>query len=154
MKTAKFFDNDKDAPKPNKPNHIGVAVIICNNDGILFEKRSDSNLWSLIGGGLKINEDLVDCAIRETFEETGIKIDRIKLNFYKIYDNPNRIASYPDGNVLRIITVAYTCKLDVLSDLKLSSESEDLKFINIADLHKYNIAKTHLSIIKDYLKSE
>lgn len=68
---------------------------------MLLEYRKDSDLWAVVGGGLKIDENLKDCAVRRERKcmKPGINVDTQKLNFYKIYDNPTRIASYSDGNI-------------------------------------------------------
>ncbi len=54
MTEAKFYYKNADAPKPNKPTHIGVSAIIRDTNRILLERRTDSNRWSLIGGGLQM----------------------------------------------------------------------------------------------------
>ncbi len=147
---AKFFYKDKNAPKPNKPDHMGVTAIIMNNQKkVLLEKRSDSNRWSLIGGGLKINESLEQCLKREIYEETGLKID--KYNFIDICDDPTRIVQYPDGNVLRIITVVYKCYLDKLKRLLPSDESLELKFFYVDELIGIDIVETHRHIVDKYI---
>ncbi len=92
-------------PNPNKPNHIGVSVIIQYAHKISLEHRVDSNRLSIIGWGLNIDENLVSCATREVLEETGIKFDKNQMQFYEIYDDPLKITHYTDGNVLRVITV-------------------------------------------------
>ncbi|MBI9008658.1 MAG: NUDIX domain-containing protein [Tenericutes bacterium] len=150
MKETRFYYKDNSAPKPNKPNHIGTSIIIKYNNMILLEQRSDSNRWAIIGGGLKIKESLIDCAIRETLEETGINIAEDEIHFFKIYDDPSRIASYPDGNVLRVITVVYETVLDQLPDLICSSESKKNEFFSIDEIREIEIAETHKPIIEDY----
>ena len=107
MRQAQFFYHNKNAPKPNRPNHIGTSVLIEYRDKLLLEHRTDSETWAIIGGGLKTEESLAECAVREVYEETGIKLRENMLELYGIYDDPSRIASYPDGNVLRVITVVY-----------------------------------------------
>jgi 8-oxo-dGTP pyrophosphatase MutT (NUDIX family) len=79
MKNTQFYYKNVFAPKPNKPNHIGVSVIIQFDNKILLEHRVDSNRWAIIGGGLNIDEDLVSCAIREVYEETGLSLDKNQL---------------------------------------------------------------------------
>ncbi|MFX0547873.1 NUDIX domain-containing protein [Hathewaya histolytica] len=81
MGEAKFYYKDNNAPKPNKPIHIGTCSIIRYNGKVLFEKRTDSDRWALIGGGLKINESLEQCIIREVREETGLIISQESLRF-------------------------------------------------------------------------
>ncbi|MDD3171534.1 MAG: NUDIX domain-containing protein, partial [Bacilli bacterium] len=112
MKRATFYYKDEKAPKPNKPNHIGTSIFIEFDNKLLLEKRQDSGIWSLIGGGLEIDESLLEGIKRETFEETGIVLSDNNIDFYGIYDDPSRIACYPDGNILRVITVVYFARLD------------------------------------------
>jgi len=61
---------------------VGVAVIIIKNGKVLMHKRKNSHgdgTWSLPGGHLEFNESLEECAQRETFEETGMKIKNIRF---------------------------------------------------------------------------
>ena len=151
MRQAQFYYQDMHAPKPNQPNHIGTSVFISYNGELLLEHRKDSDTWAVVGGGLHTDETLAECAVREVYEETGIKLNVSDLLFYKIYDDPSRIASYPDGNVLRVITAVYHLKLEKLPVLTCSDESRELKFFSKKDLTDIKIANTHIPLIKDYL---
>lgn len=151
---AQFYYKDSNAPKPNRPNHIGTSVIIEWNNKILMEHRADSDTWAIIGGGLKIDETLEECAVREVFEETGIQLTEQDIELYGIYDDPSRIASYPDGNVLRVITIVYKVELIHCSELICSVGSQELKFVSKEELKELEIAKTHVPIIEDYLKEK
>ena len=150
MKNTHFYYKNVFAPKPNKPNHIGVSVIIQYENKILLEHRADSNRWAIIGGALNMDEDLVSCAIREVFEETGLKFDKNQLRFFNIYDDPSRITHYPDGNILRVITVVYHIKLLIYPTLKTSLESKELKFFSKDEIMLLKIAETHMPIIREY----
>ncbi|WP_186576998.1 NUDIX hydrolase [Aquibacillus kalidii] len=64
----------------------GCFSIVTNHKGeILLAKRKDYPLWDLPGGKLEQGEMLVDCAIRETKEETGyiISIKRKIGEYYQ-----------------------------------------------------------------------
>ena len=57
---------------------IGVGVIIRKNGKLLLGKRLGSHgsgTWGLPGGHLEAGEDVNDCAKRETFEETGMRVE-------------------------------------------------------------------------------
>ena len=153
MKEAKFYYGDKNAPIPNRPIHIGTCAIIRYNDRVLLEKRTDSNLWALIGCGLKMNESLEECILREIKEETGLKIQEESLCFLKVHSDPTRRAKYPDGNILRIITAVYQVEMSSIHKLICSEESEQLEYLTNEDLINLNIAETHRHIITDYLLS-
>ena len=151
MGEAKFYYRDNNAPKPNKPIHVGACAIIRYEDRVLLEKRTDSNRWALIGGGLKMDESLERCILREINEETGLEIQEESLSFLRVYSDPTRIAKYPDGNILRIITAVYQIEMNTKHELICSEDSEELKYFNLKELKDLNIAETHRHIITDYL---
>ena len=58
------------------PLRIGVGIILLNNENKVFVgKRIDNpeNFWQMPQGGVDSNEDFLDAAKRELFEETSIK---------------------------------------------------------------------------------
>ncbi len=65
----------KNTPYPR----VGVAVLILNDQGqILVGKRKNSHgasSWAPPGGHLEFSETFEACAVRETLEETGLKIE-------------------------------------------------------------------------------
>ena len=151
MKNAAFYYTDSTAPKPNKPNLIGATVLIEYNKRLLLEHRDDSERWAIIGGSLKVNESLMDCAIRETREETSINLDKDMVDLFKIYDDPSIIISYPDGNIYRSIMAVYYVKLLEQPNLVVSKESRELRFLSKTELKKIKIVETHIPILQDYL---
>ena len=151
MKKATFYYNDPTAPKPNKSNLIGATVLIEYNKRLLLEHRADSERWAIVGGSLKANESLMDCAIRETREETSINLDKDMVDLFKIYDDPSIIISYPDGNIYRSIMVVYYVKLLGQPNLIVSKESRELRFFSKTELKDVKIVETHIPILQDYL---
>ena len=61
-----------------KRPHVGVGILIINkrNQILLGKRKSKHGLatWGPPGGHLEFMETLEDCAMRETLEETGLKI--------------------------------------------------------------------------------
>ena len=66
-----------------KQVRVGIGVIISNSAGeMLLGKRKGSHssgTWSFPGGHLEYGETFEECAEREVFEETGLRISNIKL---------------------------------------------------------------------------
>jgi len=61
---------------------VGIGVIIVKDNKVLLGKRKNAHgadSWSFPGGHLEFNETWEECAIRETYEETGIKIKNLKF---------------------------------------------------------------------------
>ncbi len=61
---------------------VGVGVLIMDEEkNVLLGKRiieDGFGLWSTPGGFLEPNESIFECARRETFEETGLTLDKIE----------------------------------------------------------------------------
>ena len=55
----------------------GVNVIVFNDDEteVLLQKRRDFRIWALPGGHIESGEPWEKAGIRETFEETGYRIE-------------------------------------------------------------------------------
>jgi 8-oxo-dGTP diphosphatase len=68
----------------NRP-HIGVGVIIIKDNKVLIGTRigsHGSNTGHFPGGKLDYDEEVFDCAKRETLEEAGIKIKNLRIGPY------------------------------------------------------------------------
>jgi len=71
-----------------KGPNVGVGVIIVKDGKILLSKRRAAHgagTWSLPGGKLHFSETVEECARRELFEETGLKVS--KLQFAGVTDD-------------------------------------------------------------------
>jgi len=61
---------------------VGVGVILIKDGKVLMGKRKNAHgkgTWSFPGGHLEFNESWSDCAKRETFEESNLKIKKVRL---------------------------------------------------------------------------
>lgn len=76
-------NNPQSEAKLALPSRIGVGVIVFREDGaVLMGQRKGShgaNTWAFPGGHPDDGESHMDCAIRETFEETGLTLTHLCL---------------------------------------------------------------------------
>jgi 8-oxo-dGTP pyrophosphatase MutT (NUDIX family) len=69
MSVVKFYRGDpKNAPKTTMGAHLGANGILTWNGKILLEKRRDSDLWGLVGGGVKNWETEPQAMAREVYD--------------------------------------------------------------------------------------
>jgi 8-oxo-dGTP diphosphatase len=95
----------------NKYPRVGVGVIVKKGNKVLMGKRKGSHGegdWNFPGGHLDFGEDVFTCARREVFEETGIRIKKLKQGLYTndIFEKEGKhyitcfvIADYQSGQV-------------------------------------------------------
>lgn len=149
MAIVQFYRGDPSAPKPTRPTRLGSNVLITCGDSLLLEKRVDSDLWGLVGGGTKAHETTLDSIVREVYEELGLRISRDRFVKQKIYGEPGRIAAYQDGSIWRMVVVAYTLELDSIPEMKISKESKELRFFTRDEIENISIVVTHSDIVEE-----
>lgn len=146
---SKYYYMDSKAPVPSRL-HMGTAVAIFHEGRVLLDHRRDGN-WGLIGGALEVGESLEDCARREAFEETGLKVYELRL--LGLFSHPTRIIEYPNGDVVQTVTVCFAGETKSDS-LHLSAESRDARFYSQVDLKSVPIVETHRMIVPYLFRPE
>ena len=93
------YYNDPNAPAANSlvPS---VNVIVTDDAGwILMIRRTDNGNWAVPGGAIDLGESMVDAAVRETAEETGITCEITGLD--GIYTDPRHLIHYTSNDEVR-----------------------------------------------------
>lgn len=66
---------------------ITARAVIQDDDGrILLVRRSDNGLWVMPAGSIELEESILDCVIREVYEETGLTV--LSATPIAIYSQP------------------------------------------------------------------
>lgn len=117
----------------NTSYYIGIHVLIRKENKFLILKRTDSksympSKWDIPGGSMEVGEKIEDTAIREVFEETGLKV--VPKEVLYTYVNPVEL---PVRQTLQIIMKAdylggeINTKPDEHDDWKWVTKEEALK---------------------------
>ena len=150
MAIVKFYRGDPDAPKTTMPAHLGANVLIVCENKLLLKKRSDCEMWGLVGGGVKKQESPEQAITREIYEELGLRVSERQMKKLAVYGEPGRIAAYRDGSIWRMVVVAYLLELQQEPQMRISRESRELRFFSADELKKVPIVVTHSDIIDDW----
>lgn len=151
MSIVTFYNCDpKDAPRTTMPAHLGANAILTCKGKLLLEKRRDSDIWGLVGGGCKRTETGRDAIVREVYEELGLRIPGKSFRKLAVYDNPGRIAAYRDGSIWRMVIVVYGLDFAEEPVMRISAESKELRFFSREEIPDIEIAVTHADIVADW----
>lgn len=139
----------------DKIARVGVGVMLLKNNKVLLGKRNDdpkkadtllggAGSWTLPGGKLDFGEKIGDCAKREVFEETGIKINKITL--VSVSNN------FAYGN--HFVTIGFLCE-DIEDNPKVVEPEQitEWKWFSFKELPK-PIYIPSLKLINNYLEGK
>ncbi len=150
MGIVTFYRGHPNPPKTTMPARLGANAIITCNGKLLLEKRKDSDIWGLVGGGVKKYETELQAMVREVHEELGIRIAKERFQKLAVYGEPGRIAAYRDGSIWRMVIVVFGLELAEEPNMTISSESKDLRFFTKEELKDIEVVITHSDIVEDW----
>lgn len=120
------YFNDPAAPKANSVVPSANAVVVNDAGEILLIRRSDNDNWAIPGGAMDLGESLVDTAVRETLEETGVQVEVTGL--VGIYTDPRHVILYTsNGEARQEFSVVFTAR-PVGGEPSTSDESREVRW--------------------------
>lgn len=119
------------------------CVIFKGNAPLLIKRKNEpfKGRYALPGGFVKIGETVEQACKRELFEETSVRVSKLKL--VGVYSSQKRD---PRGH---IVSIAFLAK-PKSTRLKAGSDAGDAKFVE--NWNKIRLAFDHKDMIKDALK--
>ena len=129
----------------------GSSLIVRNEKGeILLQQRSDNGRWGLPGGCQDLGENLRTTAVRELFEETGIRVKEEDLVLIDTLSGEERKRSYPNGDIVYNNSSLYL--VDVNSkDININIDSESIK-VEFVDINNLPEPLHDGDMIEEYIK--
>ncbi|WP_326650970.1 NUDIX hydrolase [Streptomyces sp. NBC_01750] len=120
---------------------VSVAGIVVRQDGrVLVIRRADNDAWEAPGGVLELDERPEDGACREVLEETGIKVDAVRLT--GVYKNMAR----------GIVALVFLCR-PVGGEERTSSESVDVQWFTRQEVESHMLEAYSVRVL-DALDSD
>ncbi|GAA1848968.1 NUDIX hydrolase [Actinomadura bangladeshensis] len=148
MARVEYYD-DPAAPVPNSVVVAASAVVANERGEVLMQRRADSGLWALPGGGMNLDESLPGAAVREVREETGYEIEVTGL--VGTYTDPLHIIAYSDGEVRRQFNVCFQARL-LGGELRVSDESLEVRWVPVGELDDLPMHHTQRLRLRHYLE--
>jgi ADP-ribose pyrophosphatase YjhB (NUDIX family) len=112
----------------------GARVVVKRDDDcVLMQHRSDFNVWGIPGGNAEEGEDLQQIAIRETMEETGIRIWNLRP-FGFGSDPEFETVTFPNGDICQFFVMMFYTTSYEGEPVVADEESKAVSWINLSAL--------------------
>lgn len=125
---------------------LTVDALVHTNKEILLIQRGQepfAGKWALPGGFVNMDELLETACIRELYEETGLKLE--KMEQFKTYDAIERDPRH------RTISVVFAAELSHKQEVEGGDDAAKAKWFPIADLPELGF--DHSEIIAEFFQS-
>jgi len=142
--------DDPEAPMANSLVPSVNVAVSDEESRLLMIRRSDNDNWALPGGAMDCGESIVQAAVRETKEETGIDCEVTGL--VGIYTNPGHVILYTsNGEVRQECSVVFTARA-VAGEPTPSSESTEVRWVAADELDGYTMHPSMRQRVAHYLE--
>lgn len=110
----------------------GSVVIILNGQKEVLLQKRHSGYWGLPGGLMDMGESFEEVAKREVMEETGLRVENLKL--LNVFSGPDYYLKVANGDELYAATAVYYTR-NVSGEWKIDySESVNVQYVPIDNL--------------------
>ncbi|MFC8273019.1 NUDIX domain-containing protein [Streptomyces sp. NPDC057271] len=110
----------------------GASAVVFDDRGrVLLGRRADNGLWSVIGGIVEPGEQPAACAVREVYEETGVRCEVERVVIVQTLRKP---VVYPNGDRCQFMDVSFRCRA-VGGEARVNDEeSTEVAWFEVDDL--------------------
>lgn len=85
---------------------VGARAVVRDEDGrVLLIRRADNGMWALPAGAMELGESIVDCAVREVREETGLIA--LRTTPFAVYSGPAYTFTNMYGDTYQLFMTAF-----------------------------------------------
>lgn len=146
-----YFD-DPSAPKANSTVPSANVVVTDDAGRILMIRRSDNGNWAVPGGAMDLGESIVQTAVRETLEETGIHCEITGL--VGIYTDPRHVIHYTSNDEVRQeFSIVFTARY-VSGEPTPSDESREVVWVPPVHVAGLTMDRSMRHRIEAYVQGE
>lgn len=144
------YHDDPAAPEPNSLVPAVTVVVVREDGAVLLIRRTDNGNWALPGGAIEMRESVAEAAVRETLEETGVKVEITGLA--GIYSDPRHVIHYTSNQEVRREFAIVVTARPVSGQPAPSAESREVRWVQPDDLVGYSMDSSMRKRIDDYLR--
>jgi 8-oxo-dGTP pyrophosphatase MutT (NUDIX family) len=149
-KILEFISNNQVVfGKENRRGHITGSSWVINKSKnkvlLCYHRKLDK--WLQFGGHSDDNEDVLDTALREATEESGL--ESLKLLSEEIFDvDIHSIPMIGDENEHIHYDIRFVFEADERENIRISNESKDIAWIDLENVKNFNCSASLLRMIE------
>jgi 8-oxo-dGTP pyrophosphatase MutT (NUDIX family) len=141
--------NDPEAPKPNSLVPAAGVLAVDDSGRLLLQRRRDTGQWAIPMGKQELGETVSQCAVRETGEETGVRVEVTGL--LGIYSDPGHVVLYTSDGETRQEYEIILLGRPLSGEPKANDEASAAGWFTVTELDGLDIHPSQWRQLRDYL---
>lgn len=144
-----ILNNQENTGRKNPEGHLTASAWIVNNerDKVLLHKHLAINKWIQLGGHVEENELVKEAALREAKEESGLNsFSLLNENIFDI--DHHKIPANKNQTEHIHYDIRYLLEADDKEALEKSSESKNLKWLELNEIEEYVSEESVLRMLR------
>jgi 8-oxo-dGTP pyrophosphatase MutT (NUDIX family) len=125
-----------------------VAVLVWDEHGrLLLVREAQTSLWQTIGGAIEPDESPLDAALRETAEETGVRvqIDGIRA----VAGGPQYRLTYPNGDLVSYVPIVFDARVVDGTPRPDGDETLEVAWLSPSELTEIALSDFTIALLSD-----
>jgi 8-oxo-dGTP pyrophosphatase MutT (NUDIX family) len=109
---------------------VGARCVVRDDAGrLLLIQRTDNGHWAFPAGALELGDSIAECAIREVWEETGLRVTA--LTPFAMYTGAHHTITNPFGHTYQLHVMAFRAEAWEGDLVRVTDETLDAGFFNL-----------------------
>jgi len=106
---------------------VGARGVVRDEaDRLLLIKRADNGVWAMPAGAMELGESIADCAVREVFEETGLRAGAVTP--FAFYTGPAYTFTNMYADTYQLFVVGFRIDRWAGELIRVTDETTDAAF--------------------------
>ncbi|MCB0185713.1 MAG: NUDIX domain-containing protein [Caldilineaceae bacterium] len=129
-----------------------VTMVCRDEDGrVLLARHADNDRWALPGGSIDPDETPADAAVRELWEEAGLRTTPERI--IGVYGGPAFTVTYPNGDQIASVDTVFACRIDGGTLAADQDEITELRYVSEAEATQLNLPPWAQLVLADVFRN-
>ncbi|MEZ4614569.1 MAG: NUDIX domain-containing protein [Caldilineaceae bacterium] len=131
-----------------------AVTMVCRDETgrVLLARHADNNCWALPGGSIDPDETPADAAVRELWEEAGLRTTPERI--LGVYGGLEFMVTYPNGDQIISVDTVFSCRIDGGKMVADQDEIQELRYFSATEAAELDLPPWVQLVLTDVFQNK